>query len=288
MPEQIKHQNSPLIPSETLISEILTRLNKLKAIKEKFGQTAWPSYIKKKTTKTAMNITELINVASEFGVSLSKEEVIKLFPNFDQISSLVTLDNIREQTKIPCIHIRIPPPPAGEESLRNFVDYVESALKQKIETAQGEWWDKHVRPLIDEIELELFPYWPYFIHYGTWRGMERTFIRMTIESRELEKLSEVIKEFEKFKHMSANLKASGQNVDVIDKQETQPLAILNEGEWSNAMSKKEIIAVLGLGSYSKLNTFSKNHPLKQAGNRQLWQIRIDDMDKNMRQKFKKA
>jgi len=68
---------------------------------------------------------------------------------------------------------------------------------------------------------------------------------------------------------------------------TEPQNI--EGEWSKPMSKTDIMRRLGLGlkGYRKLNTFTKEHPIRDvAGNRQLWQIRIDKMPSNLREKFK--
>jgi hypothetical protein len=62
----------------------------------------------------------------------------------------------------------------------------------------------------------------------------------------------------------------------------------NCGEWSKPMAKTDIMTRLGLGlrGYRKLNTFVKDHPIKQvANNRQLWQIRIDKMSENIRKKF---
>lgn len=60
------------------------------------------------------------------------------------------------------------------------------------------------------------------------------------------------------------------------------------GEWSNPMTKSTMMSKIGIDGYKKFNTFAKQHGLQQAGNRQLWQIRLDRMDKNTRQKFEKA
>jgi hypothetical protein len=61
-----------------------------------------------------------------------------------------------------------------------------------------------------------------------------------------------------------------------------------EGEWSNPMTKTKMMKTLHIAGYSKFATFAKQYGLRQAGNRQLWQIRLDDIDKNTRQKFEKA
>jgi hypothetical protein len=198
MTEQEQKKQAMLIPSEKFISEIIAKLRELKGKKEEFSRQSWiPPKTKK--TKAAVTIEELINVAYEFRVSLTKDEVIKLFPNFDQISTVATPDKIREQAKTVCIRLRAPCTPE-EKRLNDFVDYVKEALKQHIETAQDDWWTQNAQPLIDDIELQLFPYWAYLMHYGTWRGLERSNMLTAIESKTLQNLPEVIKEFERFKH----------------------------------------------------------------------------------------
>jgi len=61
-----------------------------------------------------------------------------------------------------------------------------------------------------------------------------------------------------------------------------------EGEWSNPMTKLAMMSRVGIYGYKKFNTFIKQYKLRQAGNRQLWQIRLDGMDINTRRKFEKA
>ena len=61
-----------------------------------------------------------------------------------------------------------------------------------------------------------------------------------------------------------------------------------EGEWSNPMTKSAMMSRVNIDGYKKFNTFAKQYGLQKAGNRQLWQIRLDKMDKNTRQKFEKA
>jgi hypothetical protein len=56
-----------------------------------------------------------------------------------------------------------------------------------------------------------------------------------------------------------------------------------DGQWSAPMSKAEISTRLKLSRRS-FNTFTKNHALRSAGNRQLWQIRLDGMDAATRKK----
>jgi hypothetical protein len=62
-----------------------------------------------------------------------------------------------------------------------------------------------------------------------------------------------------------------------------------EGELSKPMAKVDIMKRLGMGlkGYRKLETYCKDHPLHKVGNnRQLWQIRIDKMPVNLKEKFK--
>jgi len=62
-----------------------------------------------------------------------------------------------------------------------------------------------------------------------------------------------------------------------------------DGEWSKPMTKTNIMLRLGFGlkGYRTLNTYAKDHPVRQvANNRQLWQIRIDKMPQNLKAKFK--
>lgn len=63
---------------------------------------------------------------------------------------------------------------------------------------------------------------------------------------------------------------------------------ISEGEWSNPMTKSEMMKKVGIDGYKKFNTFAKQYGLRPAGNRQLWQLRLDKMDKNTRRKFEKT
>lgn len=60
-----------------------------------------------------------------------------------------------------------------------------------------------------------------------------------------------------------------------------------EGEWSKPASKKELMVAVGINSYKKFNAFAKCYGIKQAGNRKLWQIRLDSMDQQTRSKLEK-
>lgn len=60
-----------------------------------------------------------------------------------------------------------------------------------------------------------------------------------------------------------------------------------EGEWSTPASKSKMMKAIGIASYKKFNAFARMHGIKQAGNRKLWQIRINSMDRTTRSKLEK-
>lgn len=64
-------------------------------------------------------------------------------------------------------------------------------------------------------------------------------------------------------------------------------AELKNDDWSRPMSQSEMRARLNNLSPRKFKTFVKNHPLNPAGNRQLWQIYLGNMDKKTRDKIEK-
>ena len=61
-----------------------------------------------------------------------------------------------------------------------------------------------------------------------------------------------------------------------------------ERELSNPMSKSTMMTALKMHGYKKFNAFAKKYEIQRAGSRQLWQIRLDTMDKATRQKLEKA
>lgn len=61
-----------------------------------------------------------------------------------------------------------------------------------------------------------------------------------------------------------------------------------EGEWSKPMTKSQMMRALGLDSYKKLKTFSKTHPIREAGSKKSWQIRLDGLNKEQIEKLTKA
>jgi len=60
------------------------------------------------------------------------------------------------------------------------------------------------------------------------------------------------------------------------------------GELSKPMTKSAMKNALRIDGYKAFNTFAKKHSIQQAGNRQLWQIRLDTMDEATRKKLEKA
>ena len=61
-----------------------------------------------------------------------------------------------------------------------------------------------------------------------------------------------------------------------------------EGKWSKPMSKSAMRNALKIDGCRSFDTFAKQQGIRQAGNRQLWQIRLDTMDEATRKKLEKA
>lgn len=62
-----------------------------------------------------------------------------------------------------------------------------------------------------------------------------------------------------------------------------------EGNWSKPMSKSEMMRKLQIDGYKKFNSYANSIGLKPIeGNRQLFQLRLDTMDKNMRARIEKS
>ena len=60
-----------------------------------------------------------------------------------------------------------------------------------------------------------------------------------------------------------------------------------DGEWSKPESKSRFMAILGMDSVKKFNAWVKTVGIRQAGNRQLWQIRVDTLDPRTRKLIEK-
>ena len=118
------------------------------------------------------------------------------------------------------------------------------------------------------------------------------------EARELYKQwKEVLKLQEQSKGLSSDelilLHIKTQNITLnlissfINLHNSLSTSAPTSGEWSKPMSKRKMMSALGMTSYKKFNAFAKKHGIEQAGNRKLWQIRLDNMDKNTRFKLEK-
>jgi phage-related protein len=61
-----------------------------------------------------------------------------------------------------------------------------------------------------------------------------------------------------------------------------------EGEWLKPMTKSRMRKTLRMDGDKAFNTFAEHCGIRPAGNRQLWQIRLDTMDPTTRKKLEKA
>jgi hypothetical protein len=71
-------------------------------------------------------------------------------------------------------------------------------------------------------------------------------------------------------------------------KEEKPKQASPNGLLSKPMSKSQMMHALGMDGYKRFNAFAKGHEIREAGNRQLFQIRLDGMDINTRTKLEKA
>jgi len=155
--------------------------------------------------------------------------------------------------------------------------YVEQQIKKNIEAAKAARRQKHVRPLIDEIKLLLFPFWPFLTVWGSWYLEERTHIESAIKSAKSEDLTEVINEFERIKYklevesqQSAPQKPAEteqENKDAKREREgliqPKPPEIFQKILWIQKYGRKHwklvtlaILIVLCIWILSKINLFS--------------------------------
>lgn len=61
-----------------------------------------------------------------------------------------------------------------------------------------------------------------------------------------------------------------------------------EGEWSHPMTKARMMKALRIEGYRAFNHFANRYGIRQEGSRQLYQIRLDKMDKSTQAKLEKA
>ena len=106
----------------------------------------------------------------------------------------------------------------------------------------------------------------------------------SISSDGLDALEDVLDKIWAYKQATDDKPSSNEAVKTKQQKHIKTL----EGEWSNPMTKSDMMIRLHINGYKKFNTFAKVYGLYKVGNRQLWQIRLDGMDKNTRQKLEKA
>ncbi|OHB52620.1 MAG: hypothetical protein A2Y12_03630 [Planctomycetes bacterium GWF2_42_9] len=223
-------------PSYKLMCDVVEKIKILKAKKEEFQLISSLGSKIRKPAKARVTVEQLINIASEVNVVLTNKRINMLFPDIDQITALVTPESIREQVKKPREVCRMPSTATPEESReQNFCDYVRAALKETTQALRNDSWGRHVQPLIDDIELDLFPYWRYFGQHGTWGIFERKSVQAMLTSDDPGKLSDLIKEFERFKHL---IQTQSNQLSKEVPAETIPPIDLGKGEWWNCKSLK--------------------------------------------------
>jgi hypothetical protein len=76
-------------------------------------------------------------------------------------------------------------------------------------------------------------------------------------------------------------KRAGVGANVIQQAPAMPCSAKGT-LWSKPMSKADMGAALKLIQRRKLDSFLARHGLRQAGNRQLWQVCLDEMDERAR------
>jgi len=79
--------------------------------------------------------------------------------------------------------------------------------------------------------------------------------------------------------------STGEQSTVAENNPNEPS---DEEEWSDPMPLTEMMRKVNISGYKKFRTWGKRFGLREAGNRQLWEIRLDNMDHSTRKKFKKS
>ena len=92
--------------------------------------------------------------------------------------------------------------PFTEEAQRlHFIqEAIEQQIEKNIEEAKEVRWLKHIRPLIDEIERLLFPFWDYLKKHGSYGRNQNVVFMKIIRQGRLPSLAEVIRELERIKY----------------------------------------------------------------------------------------
>lgn len=73
--------------------------------------------------------------------------------------------------------------------------------------------------------------------------------------------------------------------NVIETKPESKQGRLDEGVWTIPMSKAQMRKISGIESPKKFNTWANHVGMLQAGNRQLWRLRLDKLDAPTRSKF---
>ncbi len=103
------------------------------------------------------------------------------------------------------------------------------------------------------------------------------------DKREQEKLNKFCDEI---KLHLAELRPQEQTSEQKKWKKPKPQA--PQGEWSKPMTKSRMRKALNIDSEQTFNTFAKRYGIRQAGNRQTWQIRLDTLDGKTRSKLEKV
>ena len=103
----------------------------------------------------------------------------------------------------------------------------------------------------------------------------RVFLTENFYIAELNSLTwdEILLYFQRFARQNQKTKSTS-------KEKKQALA----GEWSKPMTKSAMKNALRIDGYRTFDTFAEQHGIRKIG-RQLWQIRLDAMDKTTRKKL---
>jgi len=79
-------------------------------------------------------------------------------------------------------------------------DMLIQVLKAKIRKERQLYWSENVEPLINKIEILLYPWWNYFGAKGSWGTREQEIIEAALKSPEVKDLKKVVKELERIKY----------------------------------------------------------------------------------------
>jgi hypothetical protein len=128
--------------------------------------------------------------------SLSQSRLKKLLK--DDIPQLLADDRISEVKK----QVWHGESPLTEEAQNLYYirREIQKQIQKNIEAAKTARWEKHVRPLINKIELLLFPFWDYLKEHGSYRRYQNVILMDLIRRADPTSLPEVINEFERVKY----------------------------------------------------------------------------------------